>query len=190
MTQKIAVSGSFCLLLAIMILTLPLKWIIAAVLAGAFHEACHYIAIRLLGGKPGLTRLRAWNAGIPLPELSRGKELLCALAGPVGGFLLLPLLRFSPEIALCGLAQSLYNLLPVYPLDGGRALACLTALALPPTYAQWLCGFIQWLCVGALIAAGLYAVAVLKLGLAPLLLACAAAIKANCTCKDGQLALQ
>lgn len=53
---------------------------------------------------------------------SRGAEILSALAGPAGSFLLLSLYRVAPHIAICGLIQGMYNLLPVYPLDGGRAL--------------------------------------------------------------------
>lgn len=53
---------------------------------------------------------------------SAGREVLCALAGPLGGFLLLFLLHSAPRIALCAFVQSVCNLIPVYPLDGGRAL--------------------------------------------------------------------
>lgn len=53
------------------------------------------------------------------------KEALCALAGPVGSFSVVLLAEYFPEAALFGLVQGLYNLLPVYPLDGGRILRCL-----------------------------------------------------------------
>ena len=61
--------------------------------------------------------------------MTAGGELLCALAGPFGSLLLALLLRHVPELAICGLIQGVYNLLPLYPLDGGRALRCLFSFA-------------------------------------------------------------
>ena len=52
------------------------------------------------------------------------QEALSALAGPAGSFLMLLLCRVFPEAALWGTVQGLFNLLPVYPLDGGRVLRC------------------------------------------------------------------
>lgn len=60
--------------------------------------------------------------------MSPGRELLCVLAGPAVSFSLLALARFFPRIAICGLVQGIYNLLPIYPLDGGKALRCMVSL--------------------------------------------------------------
>ena len=63
---------------------------------------------------------------LPMPP---GAELICALAGP-GGSLLLGLAPI-PELAVCGLIQGLFNLIPLMPMDGGRALGCLLELTVP-----------------------------------------------------------
>ncbi len=188
--KKPTVSTSFYLLLACMILTLPLKWLTAAIIAAAFHECCHYGALRLLGGSAGALQLQGAAAKMDVSRLDRGRELLCALAGPTGGFLLLFLLPVFPRIALCGCMQSIYNLLPIYPQDGGRALRCLALLLLPPAYASWLCSFLMWLCIGAMLCLGFYGTFFAQLGILPLLIAAAVSIKAFSTCKAGEMALQ
>ncbi len=188
--KKPTVSTSFCLLLACMILTLPLKWLIAAIAAAVFHELCHYMAIILLGGHAVALRFQGSAIQMDVLQLSRGRELLCALAGPMGGFLLLFLLPYCPRLAFCGCMQSVYNLLPIYPQDGGRAVRCLAFLLLPAAYAAWLCTFLMWLCIGILLCLGLYAAFIAKLGILPLLLSAAVTIKAFSTCKDGEMALQ
>ena len=54
-------------------------------------------------------------------------EILSAAAGPFCGGLLLLLYPYSREIFICALFQTVYNLLPIYPLDGGRILFILLA---------------------------------------------------------------
>ena len=62
-------------------------------------------------------------------ELDAKGECLCALAGPLGS-LILAFLPFS-TLALCGLVQGLFNLLPIMPLDGGRILGYFLEMTLP-----------------------------------------------------------
>lgn len=51
------------------------------------------------------------------------KEIICAAAGPLAGALLgILLLRLVPDVALISFLLSAANLLPLYPLDGGRIL--------------------------------------------------------------------
>ena len=127
----IEVTAGFCILWAFLLLVLPLHLLLAAMGAALFHELCHGLAIYATGGK--ITRLTVGAGGMvmettPMPP---GKELLCALTGPVGSFLLASLYFRIPMIAVCGMVQGCFNILPLYPLDGGRALKCLLEWILP-----------------------------------------------------------
>ena len=129
-----AIETPALVLLALLVLTLPLNWLLAAMMAAAFHELCHYLAILALGGRVAKLRLGAGGAVMEVSALTPGREILAALAGPTGGLLLSLLWPRFPRIVLCALVQSFFNLIPVRPLDGGRALyGMLTLLRLQ----QW-----------------------------------------------------
>lgn len=164
-------SAGFYFLLSLMLLILPIRWIGAFLLASAWHECCHLVALRISSGRIGGVRIGAAGAVIEARELSRGRELVCALAGPLGGLLLLPLARWLPRTAICAAFQSIYNLLPVYPLDGGRALTCLAFLLFPPVTARRFCRLAELSCLCAVALLAVYATFALKLGIVPLLLA-------------------
>lgn len=109
-------------LLALLLLTLPLPWLLAAVTAALFHELCHLAAVRLAGGR--VTGLTIGPGGAVMegqlpPGVGAG---LAILAGPAGSLALLALCHVCPRIALCAGIQGLFNLLPLPWLDGGRAL--------------------------------------------------------------------
>ena len=179
--------------MALLLLVLPLGWLCAALVAAAFHELCHFCAIKLCTGKGTHLRLSALGATMQIPGMTRGRELICALAGPLGGLLLLLFLRWFPRVAVCALLQSAYNLLPVYPLDGGRALRCGVSLALPPLWAARICRWIERGCYIVIMAAGIFGCFILKLGVIPLLPAFMLLLKTNAaksSCKPGRLGVQ
>ena len=119
---RVVITPRVCIWMAMMLLLLPLRWILASVAAAAVHEFCHLLAVLLCGGRVEKLRVAGGGAVMYASGLSTAKTAICALAGPVGSLLLVLLFRVMPRIALCGLVHGLYNLLPVYPLDGGRVL--------------------------------------------------------------------
>ena len=181
---RVQASGWGCVLLALALLVLPISWLLAAVTAALFHELCHGAAAVALGGSLGEIRLGERGATMEVGGLSNGRELLAAAAGPVGSLGLLLLGRFFPRLALCGLVQGLYNLLPIYPLDGGRILFCLIRFRHSEGVALKICHRLGAL-TGALAGLGL-----LWLGLYPGSILVLWMAARNITCKDGKLRVQ
>ena len=117
-----AVSPFAFLMGALLLLTLPLPWLAAAGAAAGIHEAGHLLAIWFLGADARKIQVGSTGAKIHTAFSEPWRELLCAAAGPTASLLLLLVAKLFPRIALCGFVQGLYNLLPIYPLDGGRML--------------------------------------------------------------------
>ena len=125
MRVSVEVTPGACIALAVLMLTIPLPWLLSAILAAGFHEFCHMAAIRLQRGQIYSLRIGVDGAKLHTAPLSPSQEMLCALAGPCGSLLLAGLGRWLPGIAFCGFVQGLFNLIPIYPLDGGRICRCI-----------------------------------------------------------------
>ena len=125
------IDGSVYLLLAFMLLLLPLPWMIAMIIAILVHECFHAAAISVLGGSVFSIHVGAQGIRMETDALSSGKEIICAVAGPIGSALLILLSPRMPRIAICGAFHCIYNLLPLFPMDGGRILRSILMLCLP-----------------------------------------------------------
>lgn len=125
MPKFLKIEFSFCVFAVAFLLLVPLKLAIAWLLAVSVHELCHYIALQIYGTHIYTIRLRGFGVFMETEPLSGNQELVCALAGPVGGLCTLLLGKWMPCTAICSFILSGYNLIPIYPLDGGRALKCI-----------------------------------------------------------------
>ena len=171
-----------------MLLILPLPWLAAIFSAAFIHESCHLICLKLFRIPVYCVHVTAHGAAIRTASLSPLPELICAAAGPAGSFLCLVFSRSFPLLALCGFLQGIYNLLPVYPLDGGRILYAAANL-LFPAHAEQVCMLVSrssfviilFACIGLYFKAG----SVIFLFLAVYFLLTAALCR-NIPCKEGR----
>lgn len=119
---EIRVHGGVFLAMGLWLLILPLQWVIAVVLAAAVHEVGHLAALWTAGEQVHAVEIGISGARIVTAPLEPKTELVCALAGPAAGATACLFWQFAPELAIAAAMQTAFNLLPVYPLDGGRAL--------------------------------------------------------------------
>lgn len=190
---RIDIRPGACLLGAVLLLVLPLRWLLAWVAAALIHEGAHILAVYACGGKVRGIEVGAIGAKIAVAPMSPGREAICALAGPIGGFAALLFVRWLPAVALFAFLQSACNLIPLYPLDGGRALRCLLELALGPERAENISAACNRLLLFVLLAAGFYAVIRWQRDILFLLVPLALLLKClprKIPCKRGPLGLQ
>lgn len=156
----------FC---ALLLLIIPFPWLCSIFFAAFFHECCHIAAIHLLGGRIRKIRIGICKAEIETEISGLFVELLCALAGPLGSFSLICLQMSFPRLALCGAIHGIFNFLPLYPLDGGRILYCITAL-ISPKYADTLCHFTETVFILLFLILSLWSFFFLSSGPVPILI--------------------
>ncbi len=132
--KKYSVSPLMIMFIAAFVLIDGSFTALLSVLAAAFHEAGHILALLAVGAKP--CKLSGSGIGISLKTDALGykDEIKVVIAGPVFSlFLFLVLLPFYKNFSAFALSFSslvlfVINILPIYPLDGGRALYCTLAL--------------------------------------------------------------
>lgn len=165
MSRKIQVSPASCLLPAWFAAANGWRPLLAVLAAALIHECGHFLVLRLCGARVYALRLGVLGAVLETDcaRLPYGRELAGIVSGPAANFLaaagLAAASRFraaafarSPFAALCGanLALCAFNLLPVRPLDGGRALECAVSWAAGPAAGDTAARWIGALCAAAL----------------------------------------
>ena len=170
-TSCLTVSAGIYFALALLMLLVPLRWILAWSVSVAVHELFHLAAIRCFGYRILALHIGIDGARIQAQQMSLWQEWICAMAGPFGGMLLLLLAGVFPKLALCSAFHTLYNLLPVYPQDGGRAFRCGAKLVFPEKLADFICRFAEYTCLAGVGALGIYGTFILNAGAFPLIFA-------------------
>ena len=156
--------------LAILLFLVPIRWLTAWLLAVICHELCHYIAVKLCGGNVFSLTVSIGGAIMESSGLSDGKQLISIFAGPIGGLIPTVFARWFPELALCCWLLSMYNLLPLLPLDGGHILQLL--IKNPKRFLMQ-----QRICRILLLLGGVYLSFCLGLGILPIAIAIGLCLK-------------
>lgn len=135
-------------------------------IAVAVHEMGHLACLALTGVEIRGIRLSAGGAQICCGEgLSYAAEVLAALSGPFAGALLaagslaageITGHTFAYELSAVSAMYTFFNLIPASPMDGGRALSALTALAFGPDVSARMGAVVDAVCVLALLSGGVY----------------------------------
>lgn len=138
-------------------------------LALALHEAAHLTALALFR-RPvlGLT-LGAGGAKIETEALTLRQEALSAAAGPLVNLLSGALtLRCVPAFSAVSLGLAAVNLLPLYPLDGGRILRAALLSRLPPERTERILRLAVWLTCSTLMVGACWLTVWRQAGLWPI----------------------
>lgn len=136
------ISGGFCLLTAWFALVNGVGLLAVVGLGCTIHELGHYLALRCQGVE--VTGLRLCILGAEMTadrsRLSYGGELAAVLAGPGANLVAALLLASGGEAfwtaAGGNLVLCVFNLLPLRPLDGGRALELAVSWAAGPDMGE------------------------------------------------------
>lgn len=163
---------SRCLLLyaALLILIIPFRLLAAMIISAVVHELFHIGTLFALNVKVNAIYIGVLGAQISTEPVSKHKELLSAAAGPLGGFLLFLCHRWIPVISLCALVHSCYNLLPVYPSDGGRIIRCVITMLWNGKRANQVVCAVEIVSLSVIVGACIYGAVFLSLGILPVFL--------------------
>ena len=122
-----------------------------------FHELAHSLVARLFGLKiKGITLfIFGGMAEMANDPKTPTTELMMAIAGPIGSFVLAgafylimllgnaagagqPIVMVFSYLALINTVLAVFNLIPAFPMDGGRMLRAVLAMIVPrPRATRW-----------------------------------------------------
>lgn len=153
-----------------MLLILPVGWVLSACTAALVHEICHILVLTCFGGRVRRICVSLRGCVIDAEPMGDLSAVLSILAGPAGSFMLVLFRAVAPQIAVCGLLQGLYNLMPVLPLDGGRVLS-LILHRLCPERADRILDWTAAAAGAAVLLAAIYLQICRNTGMMPLMLA-------------------
>ena len=159
-----------CISIAVMLLIVPATWVVSWLCAVLLHEFLHCLSLYLLGYHIYEIQFCGAGASITSAPMTTFHMILCAAAGPFGSLIVLPFSKIVPKLALCVLIQSTFNLLPIYPLDGGRILQGFLSYMKNKKLADLIATVITWFVISIVSVVSVALSFGLNLGIVPLLI--------------------
>lgn len=173
--NSVRATAPFVLTLCILVYLNPLQIALPLLLAAFLHELGHYLALRLLGIPVYTLTLTVLGARMSVGSSSIPRTMAATVCGPAANAIsAAAMFRLYPTFSFCSFVLFLYNMLPIYPLDGGRLLLLLAQQCGLPA---WLVRLVQGLTLAALALGAMLLTRRGGCGLWPVLLLAALAIR-------------
>ncbi|MDR3551732.1 MAG: site-2 protease family protein [Clostridia bacterium] len=165
--RRVNISVYFAVFIACLLVLDHTGLVVYALVCVGVHELGHIAAIRLYRAPVEEISFRLFGVGIRLRNnvrLGYRQELVVALAGCAANLLLCAAAWICARVGFYALQASLllvfslmigaFNILPICPLDGGRALETLLSMRLPPEKVQRIVDIVSLVLIVPLATAG------------------------------------